>query len=284
MIINGDIAAAALWCCLGEDHPDPITLDDVSEIIFYGLNEYLVLKKIQITDAGGSMVIHTLSAFFSLAVTLMLGTPTELELTHNTSCYHSDVFAMIGTLFFWIYWPSFNSALIDTEGFQQERAIMNTVLSIAASCASAFAASKNATLAGGVAMGTRCNLAICSAASITLGLVVGIKSTAGYYYVTPRTEHFLRAHDTCGILNLHGMPGVIGGFAGAIVTFLRPMTSMELVLRASTRRALFGWYQLLAIMSSIGIGTISGFLVGFLIKSKLFSQQKLKFDDEECNV
>ena len=40
--------------------------------------------------------------------------------------YTSDIFAMIGTLFLWIFWPSFNSALVD-DG-DQERAIINTYL------------------------------------------------------------------------------------------------------------------------------------------------------------
>ncbi|POM75007.1 Ammonium Transporter (Amt) Family [Phytophthora palmivora] len=271
------------------------------EIIFYALNEYLVLEELKVSDAGGSMVIHTFGAFFGLAVTIMLGVPTEIDQVHNRSRYHSDVFAMIGTLFLWMYWPSFNAALVGTDGFQQERAVMNTVLSIAASCASAFAASKmmshtkkfdmvhiqNATLAGGVAMGTSCNLAISPAAAITVGLVVGIASTFGFCYVTPRLERLIRMSDTCGILNLHGMPGVVGGFAGAIVTFAASDDyygdSLTEVYAARAYRSANeqGWYQLLAIVSSAGIGAVSGFLVGYLLKSPLFRQQKLKYDDDE---
>lgn len=44
--------------------------------------------------------------------------------------YNSDIFAMVGTLFLWLFWPSFNSALLD--GADQERAIINTYLSLAA--------------------------------------------------------------------------------------------------------------------------------------------------------
>ena len=42
----------------------------------------------------------------------------------------SDTFAMVGTIFLWIFWPSFNSALLD--GNDQQRAILNTYLSLAA--------------------------------------------------------------------------------------------------------------------------------------------------------
>lgn len=77
--------------------------------------------------------------------------------------YTSDTFAMIGTLFLWIFWPSFNSALVD--GPEQERAILHTYLSLAACTVTAIIVSalvskdnklemahiQNATLAGGVA-------------------------------------------------------------------------------------------------------------------------------------
>lgn len=48
---------------------------------------------------------------------------------YEAPTYTSDLFAMIGTLFLWIYWPSFNSVLAD--GTAQERAILNTYLSLA---------------------------------------------------------------------------------------------------------------------------------------------------------
>ncbi|OWZ09675.1 Ammonium Transporter (Amt) protein [Phytophthora megakarya] len=304
-MINGDFAAGAVLisfgAVLGKTTPTQLVWMTFFEIIIYALNEYLVLEQMKVSDAGGSMVIHTFGAFFGLAVTVMLGVPCENEQVHNTSRYHSDVFAMIGTLFLWMYWPSFNAALVGTDGFQQERAIMNTVLSIAASCASAFAASKmmshtkkfdmvhvqNATLAGGVAMGTSCNLAISPAAAITVGLVVGIASTIGFCYVTPRLERLIRMSDTCGILNLHGMPGVVGGLAGAIVTFSASDDfygdSLTSVFAAREYRSANeqGWYQLLAIVSSAGIGAISGLLIGYVLKSPLFRQQKLKYEDDE---
>jgi len=71
-----------------------------------------------------------------------------------------------GTVFLWLFWPSFNSAAL--TGDDQQRAIINTLLSISASCVVTFAVSalvskdnkfnmvhvQNSTLAGGVAIGT----------------------------------------------------------------------------------------------------------------------------------
>lgn len=304
-MINGDFAAGTVLisfgAVLGKTTPTQLVWMTFLEIIFYAFNEYLVLEELLVSDAGGSMVIHTFGAFFGLAVTIGLGIPSTVEQVQNTSAYHSDVFAMIGTLFLWIYWPSFNSALVSEDGFQKERAILTTVLSIAASCASAFAATKvwspskkfdmvhlqNATLAGGVAMGTSCNLAMSPAIAITVGLVVGIASVVGYIFVTPRLERILRMSDTCGIFNLHAIPGLVGGFAGALITFTTSDDyygdSLTSVYAARAYRTAFeqGLYQLLAIASSMGIGAVSGFLVGLFLKSSRFRQQKLKYDDEE---
>lgn len=54
----------------------------------------------------------------------------EGESESEGASYNSDTFAMVGTLFLWIFWPSFNSVLVD--GADQERAILNTYLSLAA--------------------------------------------------------------------------------------------------------------------------------------------------------
>lgn len=77
--------------------------------------------------------MHAFGAFFGLAVSFMMRPkPTQNESgKYEGSSYSSDTFAMIGTLFLWIFWPSFNSALLDDPA-QQERAILNTYLSLAA--------------------------------------------------------------------------------------------------------------------------------------------------------
>lgn len=56
----------------------------------------------------------------------------------KTVCYKINF--VLGTIFLWVYWPSFNS--IDLEDERAHRAIVNTYLSLASSCVTSFAASQ----------------------------------------------------------------------------------------------------------------------------------------------
>lgn len=118
---------------------------------------------LQTRDAGGSMTIHTFGAYFGLMVTRILYRPNLDKSKHkNSSVYHSDLFAMIGelfcpghvtsphqpaqrpseangtrpplltgTIYLWMFWPSFNSA-ITAHGDDQHRTALNTYYSLAA--------------------------------------------------------------------------------------------------------------------------------------------------------
>jgi ammonium transporter Rh len=114
----------------------------------------------------------------------------------ESSSYNSDIFAMVGTIFLWIFWPSFNSALVD--GPEQGRAILNTYLSLAACTVTSFVISafvnhekkldmvhvQNSTLAGGVAVGSCVNLLIGPHGAILIGIFAGVLSVLGYRYIT----------------------------------------------------------------------------------------------------
>jgi ammonium transporter Rh len=106
------------------------------EPIFYTLNAQIATT-LQIADIGGSMIIHAFGCFFGLAVTKIISDRSVQGHSNNSAVYHSDLFAMIGTLFLWMYWPSFNAAMADGIASSQ-RAVVNTVLSLTASCMAAF--------------------------------------------------------------------------------------------------------------------------------------------------
>merc|ERR1739844_561673 len=140
--------------------------------------------------------------------------------------YNSQLIAMVGTIFLWMFWPSFNGAL--AADFQQQRVIVNTVMSISASCITACGISRiflqkldmevvlNATLAGGVTIGSSSDLVVTAGTAMAIGAFAGVVSALGFLKLSPLLQKKISLHDTCGVHNLHGIPGVIGGLFGAI--------------------------------------------------------------------
>lgn len=76
----------------------------------------------------------------------------------------------------------------------------------------------NATLAGGVAIGASSGVVANMGVSLAIGIIAGFVSNLAYAKLLEKLEHgCLGIHDTCGIHNLHGIPGLLGGFISAIV-------------------------------------------------------------------
>jgi ammonium transporter Rh len=75
----------------------------------------------------------------------------------------------------------------------------------------------NATLAGGVVIGAAAGIMFNPGGALAIGLIIGVISTLGYQYLTPYLEHKIGLYDTCGVHNLHGMPGFLGGIVSAVV-------------------------------------------------------------------
>uniref|UniRef100_A0A8C8HGC9 Ammonium transporter AmtB-like domain-containing protein n=1 Tax=Oncorhynchus tshawytscha TaxID=74940 RepID=A0A8C8HGC9_ONCTS len=233
-LINADFCVAscliAYGAVLGKLSPVQLMVMTLFGITLYAVDEFIILNLIHARDAGGSMVIHTFGAYYGLSISWMLYRPNlDQSKRLNGSVYHSDVFAMIGTLFLWMFWPSFNSAITD-HGDGQHRAAINTYLALASTVLTTVAISslsqktgkldmvhiQNSTLAGGVAVGTAAEFMLMPYGSLIIGFCCGIISTLGYIYITPFMEKYLKIQDTCGIHNLHAMPGVIGGIVGAV--------------------------------------------------------------------
>ena len=87
--------------------------------------------------SGGAIFIHALGAYFGLAVSFM-HRKRDVSCSSSTegSRYTSDIFAMIGTVILWVFWPSFNAVLAEGDAFH--RAIINTYLSLIGSTVATF--------------------------------------------------------------------------------------------------------------------------------------------------
>lgn len=302
-LVKGDFAAGAVLisfgAVLGRITPTQLLVMAVFEVIAYGINEHIGVVNLEVVDMGGSIFVHTWGAYFGLAVSWMLGKPPKAKTDErNSSSYNSDMFAMIGTIFLWMFWPSFNGALCPTANFARERVVINTVIALCASCVSAFAASRyfteeqvfdmvhiqNATLAGGVAVGSSSDLVIGPWGAILVGMIAGIVSVLGYVYLSPFLEEKFNIFDTCGVHNLHGMPGVIGGVGGAIsaagATDKKYGVNVSAIFAARDSRSAGaqGGYQFAAVCVTLCIAIVWGLVVGCILK--MMEQEHEPFSDQ----
>lgn len=231
-MLSADFAAATVLisfgAVLGKTSPFQLLIMALIEVVLSQINEWIGLDKLGAVDVGESMYIHAFGAYFGLAVARVLWTEKYSEARGEGVVYHSDLFSMIGTVFLWIFWPSFNGGA--AAGDEQHRALVNTYLSLCACTIITFAVSQlvdakgrftmvhiqNATLAGGVAVGTSANMPLQPFGAMLIGALAGCLSVIGYQYITPFLNTKLKIHDTCGVNNLHGMPGLFAGIVGAI--------------------------------------------------------------------
>uniref|UniRef100_A0A8C8S2Q3 Ammonium transporter Rh type A n=1 Tax=Pelusios castaneus TaxID=367368 RepID=A0A8C8S2Q3_9SAUR len=287
-MINADFSTATVLisfgAVLGKTSPIQMLIMTILEITIFSCNEHLVLNILQATDTGASMTIHAFGAYFGLAAARILYRPGLKEGHKNEgSAYHSDMFAMIGTLFLWLFWPSFNSAIAD-PAYLQQRAIINTYFSLAASTLTAFAFSslvehrgkldmvhiQNATLAGGVAVGSCADMDIYPFGAMLIGSVAGLVSVIGFKFLTPFFSSKLKIQDTCGVHNLHGLPGLLGGLASIIAAAAR----VKLRDTASPSAPM----QAAALGCTIGIALIGGAFAGLVLNLPFLGQAP----DENC--
>ena len=219
-MLLSDFAAAAVLISfgvvIGTTSPLQLIVMTMIEIVLFTVNEvigrrYLGVRVTQNTfavivmsqtssqaiDAGDTIFVHVFGAYFGLAVSRMLYTKATADHQNQSSGYTSDLFSMVGTIFLWMFWPSFNGAAA-AAGEPQHRAVLNTYFSLCASVMAAFAASalfnehnkfvmehiQNATLAGGVAIGAVADLFIQPFGALIVGSVAGALSVLGFQFMS----------------------------------------------------------------------------------------------------
>lgn len=114
---------------LGKMSPFQLMAMALCQAFLYALDEAIFFELFEGVDAGGSITIHIFGAYFGLTTTWVMVHSAKKCKTEALS--HSNLFSWIGTLFLWVYWPSFNAAIAVYSG--QTRAVVNTVLSLSGS-------------------------------------------------------------------------------------------------------------------------------------------------------
>nr|XP_010343727.1 RH-like protein isoform X2 [Saimiri boliviensis boliviensis] len=241
-------------------------------------------------DHTNMMCIHVFAAYFGLTVAWCLPKPlpegTEEKERTATS---PSLSAMLGTLFLWMFWPSFNSALLRNP-LERRDAVFNTYYALAVSAVTSISLSSlahprgkinmtylhNAVLAGGVAVGASCHLISSPWLAMVLGLVAGLISIGGAKCLPVCFNRVLGIHDSCGVHYTFGLPGLLG-----------EITYIVLMMRQAVWRGLgLILYQVLLdagqFSLAVAMGLASGLLTGLLLRLKIWKGPHAAkyFDDQ----
>ena len=280
-LILAEFAAASLLICAGA----PLGRLKMSQYIFLGLlfipcysfNEWILLdngfgliSSGAFVDTGGSIVIHAFGAIFGLGVIMTMTSKNEIDLPIESDST-SDRFSLLGSMILWLFWPSFCAALVPPE--LVPHTAINVILALSGATIATYFASvslrgkisaadiANAALAGGVAIGSTCDSASFPAAFV-VGILAGTLSTFGFAILQSKIESILKGIDTCGVMNLHGMPGILGGIAAVFI--------VDGINKGS---------QMTGIGITILVAAVTGFIAGKIIS--IFGRRVDPYNDSE---
>ncbi|XP_061717885.1 ammonium transporter Rh type C-like isoform X2 [Cydia pomonella] len=313
-ILEADIMSATVLitfgALLGRASVNQLLVIAIVEALIGSLNLYLIEAVIEATDVGGSMAIHAYGAFFGIAVSgawvccRKRRDQTQDDHGHplERPSYITDVTSMIGSLFLFVYWPSFNAALTGSD-IDYQRAVVNTYLSLAACSVVTFVLSsllrhgkfemehiQNSTLAGGVGVGTVCNMHITAGGAIIIGMGAAFVSVFGFAMLKPFLIRKCGLLDTCGVLHLHGFPGVYSGIISIIVAAVATEDmygpeGLKTVFEAvghGRSTGTQGAMQLVALICTLVLALVFGIITGCITRLKIFEPlaKPHQFNDE----
>ncbi|XP_045919016.1 rh blood group, D antigen [Micropterus dolomieu] len=281
-------ALISIGAVMGKTNPVHLILIALLEVSGFVLNEWLLQTLLKVQPLNGIMLLHIFGAFFGLMLTWVLhrkGSEQRFEKEKFDS--KTGLFSTLGTVFLWMFWPSFNSVLVDnrTPGTKLA-AICSTYLALAVSAVTAAAVSvlsspkgklhpihmQSCMLAGGVAVGVSMSAVHQPWEAMTIGFTAAVVSTIGFRYLKIHMLFAFQCHDTCAILSTHGLPGLLGWLAHLLIQIKDDHTT-------AIRFAVFHIYTLLI---TITLSLSMGIITGVILKWKFWRppQDKKCFDDQ----
>ncbi|TRY98337.1 hypothetical protein DNTS_025959 [Danionella cerebrum] len=197
------------------------------------------------------MLLHIFGSLFGVMVSWVLhreGIKPQHE--KEKTDRRTGLFAMFGTLFLWMFWPSFNSALLY---HRWERSLKLSVV-----------------------YGTFLSLAVSVVTAMSVSMLTSSKGKMNM-------DHMLFAfecHDTCGVLNTHTIPGILGWFIQLI---------LRVTVNESTIAVQFAVYHISVLLITLCMSLVMGMAAGLFLKWSVWRPQQDRkcFDDQafwEVNI
>ncbi|XP_049917825.1 rh blood group, D antigen [Epinephelus moara] len=293
LIVAEMCAASALisiGAVLGKTNPVHLILIALLEVSGFILNEWLLQTLLRAQPLNSIMLLHIFGAFFGLMLTWILYRKgSEQRFEKEKFDRKTGLFSMLGIVFLWMFWPSFNSVLVDSHAPGRKLgAVLSTYLALAVSAVTAAGVSvlsspkgklnpihmQSCIFAGGVAVGVSMSAIHQPWEAMTIGFTAALVSTIGFRYLKIHMLLAFECHDTCAVLSTHGLPGLLGWLAHLFLQ-IKDCDDHTTAIR-------FAVFHICTLLITITLSLSMGILTGLLLKWNFWRtpQNKQCFDDQ----
>lgn len=283
-------ALISIGAVLGKTNPVHLILIALLEVSGFILNEWLLQTLLSAQPLNSIMLLHIFGAFFGLMLTWILYRKgSEQRFEKEKFDRKTGLFSMLGIVFLWMFWPSFNSVLVDSHGPGKKLgAVLSTYLALAVSAVTAAGVSvlsspkgklnpihmQSCIFAGGVAVGVSMSAIHQPWEAMTIGFTAALVSTIGFRYLKIHMLLAFECHDTCAVLSTHGLPGLLGWLAHLFLQ-IKDCDDHTTAIR-------FAVFHICTLLITITLSLSMGIVTGLLLKWNFWRtpQNKKCFDDQ----
>ncbi|NXD00912.1 RHL protein, partial [Certhia familiaris] len=274
---------------LGKANPVQLIVMTLVELIIFHVSRCINRTFLQVPEHLTLLHVHLFGAYFGLAVTSRFPEPPP-GLDKNRSTPKSELFSMLGSVFVWVFWPSFNSIL---AGSRRE-AVLNTYFALAVSAVAAFMLSAltskdgkfrmthihSAVLAGGVTVSYTAHTIQYPWIAMILGLLGSVITILGSHCLQRCFNPALKLQDTSGIHFTFGLPAVLGAVAAVVLCVIERGIEKQWNDLSSLGYLIF--LNLGAFCQTISTALITGLITGLILNIKLLKAVHVSkyFDDQ----
>ncbi|XP_038016588.1 blood group Rh(CE) polypeptide isoform X2 [Motacilla alba alba] len=274
---------------LGRASPVQLIVMSLVEIIFFYVSRCINRTFLEVPEPLTVMHVYLFGAYFGLALASRFPEPPP-GLDKNRSTPKSELFSVLGTVFVWVFWPSFNSILAKSKKVE---AVLNTYLALAVSAVAAFILSaltskdgkfrmahvRSAVLAGGVAVTytAHCNHPWIA---MVLGLLGSVITILGSHCLQRCLNPALKLQDTSGVHFTFGLPAVLGAVAAVVLRVVED--GIETQWNELSSLGYTAFFNIGAFCQTISTALITGLITGLILNIKLLKAVHVSkyFDDQ----
>ncbi|KAM8795972.1 RH-like protein [Eudromia elegans] len=238
-----------------------------------------------VADSANMMHVHLFGAYFGVAVSSSFPVP-QPGLEKAVSTPTSSLLSVLGTLFLWTFWPSFNSAFAMDK---KNDVIYSTYFALAVSAVTAFALSAlttkdgklsmahihRAALAGGVTVGYAAESIKYPWIAMILGLLASVIAILGSHFLQRSLPRAIKIHDVSGVHFTFGLPAVLGALAQIILYIIERWNDLP-------SNGYFIMIHIGAFCLTINVALVAGFITGLILNLNLLKTvHESKYCDDQ---